>query len=333
VPWPKGPKHRGSVVPFNMCRSATYTFADPVPYGAAIRGTDVEILIAAKGDFRSKLIQMFFEHLWTHFGCESLPRIIHSGLNTRRTFIAFLADGQQPAAYYSGLEVSSNALAVSGGGSSRHIRTWGVSRWVGMSLPEDVLTAVSRALVGRELRAKQDTRLVCPSPAHMARLVRLHAAARHLAETAPEIFAQPEASRALEHELVHAMVNCLADGTRPEAILAWRRHSAIVKRFEQVLAEADDRPMHLAQICAAVGASERTLRNSCKEHLGMGPIRYLWLRRMHQARRALIRTDPGKSTVAQVATQYGFWDWGRFAMAYRALFGESPSASLRRVTH
>jgi AraC-like DNA-binding protein len=312
-----------------MSRTATYTFTDPIPYKAAIRGSDLEILVAAKGDFCSKLIQMFFERLWTHYGSESLPRIFHSGLNAKRTFISFLADGEQRAAYYSGREVCSNAIVVSGGGSSRHIRTWDVSRWVGMSLPEGVLAAVSRTLAGRELTAKPDMYLVHPDPAHMARLIRLHAAARHLAETAPEIFVQAEVSSALEHELVHAMVTCLADGTRPEAVLAWRRHSAVMKRFEQVMAESDDRPMYLAQICAAVGASERTLRNSCEEHLGMGPIRYLWLRRMHLARRVLIAADPRKRTVAQVASQYGFWDWGRFAMAYRALFGELPSATLR----
>ena len=34
-----------------------------------------------------------------------------------------------------------------------------------------------------------------------------------------------------------------------------------------------DRPLHLVEICAATGASERTLRIVCEEHLGMGPVR------------------------------------------------------------
>jgi AraC-like DNA-binding protein len=62
----------------------------------------------------------------------------------------------------------------------------------------------------------------------------------------------------------------------------------------------------------------------------MGPIRYLTLRRMHLARRALSRADSSMATVTQIATDHGFWELGRFAVAYHALFGEPPSTTLRR---
>ena len=62
----------------------------------------------------------------------------------------------------------------------------------------------------------------------------------------------------------------------------------------------------------------------------MSPKRYLWLPRMHQARRALRSADSETTTVTEIATNYGFWELGRFAVAYRSLFGEPPSAALRR---
>jgi AraC-like DNA-binding protein len=313
-----------------MSRSATFTFDDPIPYQAAIRGGEVDVLVTAKGKFHATLTQIDCDRLWMQFADEKLPRLTHSALDPKRTFIAFLADPSQPAAQYCGREVSSSAIVLGAPGSSRHIRTRESCRWASMSFPADDFAAASSALVGRELHAASGTRLVCPDPAHMARLVRLHRAARQLAESAPEIFLRTEVSGALEHELVQAMATCLADNDQVEDAPGRRHHSAIMRRFEELLAANCDRPLHLLEICAAIGASERTLRIVCEEHLGMGPVRYLWLRRIHLARGALIRADPAKTTVTEIATRFGFWQLGRFAVAYRALFGESPSASLHR---
>jgi len=115
-----------------------------------------------------------------------------------------------------------------------------------------------------------------------------------------------------------------------KATTGGRRHDVIVARFEEFLTANPDRSLYLTEICAAIGVAERTLRASCEEHLGMGPIRFLTLRRMHLARRALLRADPSRSTVTGIVTDHGFWELGRFSVGYRALFGESPSETLRR---
>jgi AraC-like DNA-binding protein len=60
----------------------------------------------------------------------------------------------------------------------------------------------------------------------------------------------------------------------------------------------------------------------------MSPKRYLLLRRMHLARRALRDGAPTATTVTEIATRYGFWQFGRFAGQYRSLYGELPSVTL-----
>jgi methylphosphotriester-DNA--protein-cysteine methyltransferase len=85
----------------------------------------------------------------------------------------------------------------------------------------------------------------------------------------------------------------------------------------------------MTKLCAALGVSERTLRECCKQHLGMGPSRRR-LCQMQQVRRALRSENPGITSVLGVAGRYGIRDLGRFAASYRAIYGEFPSATLRR---
>jgi AraC-like DNA-binding protein len=166
----------------------------------------------------------------------------------------------------------------------------------------------------------------------MVRLRTLHHDAAQLAKNAPDKFAHPEVVRSLEQALVHVMIRCLAWGSPVKTSLASHRHTAVIARFEEYLAQNYDRPLYLAEICSALGVSERMLWVCCHEQLGIGPLHYFWIRRMHLARRALILADPTKATVTDIATDYGFWELGRFSVEYRALFRESPSATLRGPT-
>ena len=109
-----------------------------------------------------------------------------------------------------------------------------------------------------------------------------------------------------------------------------RRHAAIIRRFHRVIEEYLDRPFDMTHLARTVGTSERTLTTCCQEHLGMGPKRYLILRRLHMMRRDLQRAALGETTVTEIATRYGFWQFGRLAVAYKAVFGESPSTTLAR---
>jgi AraC-like DNA-binding protein len=134
----------------------------------------------------------------------------------------------------------------------------------------------------------------------------------------------------MEQALVEAMVFCLAGGHSETARNVRRNRARVMRRLEEAIAAKPDEPLYMVELCAQVGASYWTLRDCCLEYLGMSPKRYLWLRRMHLVRRALKNADAERTTVTEIASDYGFWEFGRFSVAYRSLFGESPSTALRR---
>jgi AraC-like DNA-binding protein len=227
------------------------------------------------------------------------------------------------------MALSAQDIVVHRPGSTNHLQTQGASRLAMMSLATDDLAAEGLAITGREIAPPLLTHLKRPAPALLGRLRALHGLVCTLAKTDPHTLSRPATAKALEHDLIHALVTCLADdgATRDGG-----SHGRVMARFEEFLAAKQFEPVYLAEICNFVGASERTLRTCCQERLGMGPIRYLWLRRMNLAHRALLDADPALRTVTEIVTGHGFWELGRFSVEYRALFGESPSTSLRRLS-
>src|SRR5262249_9197116 len=188
------------------------------------------------------------------------------------------------------------------------------------------VAAAGQTLMGHELIAPPNTHLIKPSPPLFSKLLKLDKAVRHLAEAAPEVLASAEVARALEQTLTRVMIRCLGEGQGIEGSRVHWRHAAMIRRLENFLEANLDRPLHLTDPCAAAAASDRTLRILCHEHLGMSPTRYLWLQRMHLARRALRMADPTGGTVTEGATSLAFLEMGRLAGSYRFLFvGEPPA--------
>jgi AraC-like DNA-binding protein len=311
-----------------MPDSEVLTFADPDAFHANIRRSQVEGVVTTRGEYRAELTCIDLPRAYIHRGDENLPRVLNVTPRVNRASILFATDQRQAAMHFGGLELSPDEIIRFG--SPGHFRSSAACRWGVMSLTYKDFVAAGQAIIDRDLTSPFFAQRIRPPPALFARLSNLHEAVGNLAKTAPDILANPEVARALEQGLVHAMVLCMSGGEAAETRSAHHRHAAVVRRLEELLEANPDRTLYVAELCAAVGASDRTLRACCQEHLGMSPMRYLWLRRMHLARRALRITDPVVATVTEVATNYGFWELGRFSVAYRSLFGEAPSAALRR---
>jgi AraC-like DNA-binding protein len=210
--------------------------------------------------------------------------------------------------------------------------TSGAGRWGLISLAPRELADLSLALTHAALPQPSTAKILRPPSSVVADLLRLHAQACRLAETKPDIIMHREVTRALEHDLLYALVNCLTADAADREAEARGRHAKIMARFEDVLASPDGAPRSMPEIAAAVGVLEQTLRRCSRKFLGMSPSQYARLRRLNLVRAALRRADPATASIGAIAKQYGITELGRFAVAYRAIFGESPSTTLRRFS-
>ena len=192
------------------------------------------------------------------------------------------------------------------------------------------LARAAMDLTGREF-AVTAGKVIRP-PDHLGTwLLSVVDAATRAVRTTPDIFTSPPAADALTHALLRPMIRCLMDGqTRNEGVPRGHR-AAIAMRFAAAVEASLDRPLLILDLCRMVGITARTLNALCQEQIGMSAQRFLALRRLHLTRRALLRSDRLSTTVTQIATSYGIWELGRFAVAYKSLFGESPSVTLRRL--
>jgi AraC-like DNA-binding protein len=312
-----------------MPQSAARTFADRDAYHAAISNAEVDGVVTARGDYRAELTLIVLHRLQMQRTDESLPRVVNIRAKGTRKGIFFATDQNQPTQQVRGTELAKGEV-IAGLDYTDHLRSPAACRWGAMTLTVEDLAAAGQAIVGRELTASSLTYRLRPPPAMLSRLLQLHEAAGQLAKNAPDLLVKNEVARALEQALVHAMVACMSGGAPVASRSVARHHAMVIRRLEEALHANAETPLYMAELCATVGVSYPTLRACCQEHLGMSPKRYLWLRRMHLSRRALRRADSEKTTVTEIATNYGFWELGRFSVAYRSLFGESPSTPLRR---
>jgi AraC-like DNA-binding protein len=139
--------------------------------------------------------------------------------------------------------------------------------------------------------------------------------------------------RHLQDELLAAFLDALRSGCINGEPPPTVRLSSRMRRMRQArdfIAAHLHEPLCLDDLCRALGLSRRGVENLFQNLLGINPITFLRHNRLHGVRRALSEAEPGSGIVKKAALEWGFRHLGRFAGEYRALFGESPNATLVR---
>jgi AraC-like DNA-binding protein len=115
------------------------------------------------------------------------------------------------------------------------------------------------------------------------------------------------------------------------ACRAQQRQVRLVAGAVDLLEASLDRPVYTASVAGHLGVGVRTLNEAFRAVYGTSLHQWLRLRRLALARRWL-RDAEGPTLIKQIALDAGFWHFGRFASAYRRMYGETPSDTLAART-
>jgi AraC-like DNA-binding protein len=315
-----------------MPGGATGCFTEPDNYVANFRAMTMELVITRPGQFDGRLTRAQLPHIDLLCAQEALPRIAYVSLRPPSLFVTFLMQ-PGPALLLNGVALQPGEIAFHASGERFHQRTTGPAHWGLLEITPWFASVYAAALTGRHFRLPSAGRIFRPASADAAQFLHLHARICHLVETRPTRVCHPEVARALEQELIHGLMTCFCGSEMRSESARTRRHADLLARFEHQLTAYPDRPLPMPELRAIIGASERTLAVCCAEFLGMSPSRYLQQRRLNRVRQAMLNADPGTVKVSEIARSHGFTASGRFAALYREAFGETPSATLRRVRH
>lgn len=190
------------------------------------------------------------------------------------------------------------------------------------SLPEDVLDRLLSAIRSRFISVPQDV---------MGKYLAWGNRLFNMAQRDPSLFENGAIVTTVREELLQHL-SCIAGEliSKRDRTSCSARHRGLLRVLEAM--RRDVTASHsMAELCKVAGISERSLQYGFRETFDMTPLQFVKRRRLHAARQALLTASKDKTTVAEVATGYGFCELGRFGADYRKVFGELPSVTLGRA--
>jgi len=313
---------RNGKAPF--CVQASFRHADEVGE-LTKREADAEFTQVTAGPFEGRTTRLVLDgvklhHTWT------APTTIHYGAPDPALAVFVLPVRWRKDLIWNGESIEQPSIFNIG---SEYVRRATDYEAVVLAFRRDRLEGDVAALLGVEPQP-------LPTGALLGREGLVRPAMQALTEVAravtthPASFEDPLASQRAEEMLFSAILQVLT-GISPHRIrkIDPRSKTRIVRRVKQLLEESGNQPVSLAELCRATKVSARTLQYAFRDLYGVSPTRYIRLRRLHEARRTLLRADDEPGAVKKAAFDSGFVELGRFAAEYRRLFGELPSETLR----
>jgi AraC family ethanolamine operon transcriptional activator len=309
-------------------RLERHAFEDATQQAAAFDGWAVEYAQLSAGSFKGAFrnvdlggVELILE--------EANQVLAQSGSVRPGTMVFGVPLSDQPDMYFNGRPWH-RAIATSRGGREFGVRAAGSAM---------LLVSIDQSLLAQRL-TQQGRALVDPfrhgltfidHPDLVQRFT--HVASEAMAQCHNPLFQTTHTQSWLDmrERLIMLVLDLFeaCDG-RQRLTLAEQNKVSVVHRARQFINERIDQPLQVIDICEALVLSRRTLQQSFQDVLGINPQSYLRAHRLTGARHDLLQGGRGVQ-IKDVVARWGFWHLSRFSAEYRALFGELPSDTLKRL--
>jgi len=145
-----------------------------------------------------------------------------------------------------------------------------------------------------------------------------------------EILVSEYAAHSLERTLLTLFLECVAENSSADKAPADHLSESRVRRIEEWIDVHYGEPIGIEDLAGVGGVSVRSVQLAFRRLRACSPMQVVVRKRLQAAHARLSRPGPG-TTVTEVATACGFFNFGRFAGQYRETFGEPPSRVLARA--
>jgi AraC family ethanolamine operon transcriptional activator len=315
-------QEKGAPICFNGC------FSDIDEFSQATRGWDLDFRQLAPGNLEASLNAII----------QPSAHIMHSKFNRRflqfgspppgtRTF-GILDQGIEGVHWY-GRNVTDSTLLSFHPTSGFEALSQTDFRCYTLSFTEVQLARISEALGFPDI----DDLLDRYEAAHTCENEALTAIRDKLRQIFDATESNPAIARTsglrneIEHEIPALLLSTLSMAASEIRKPSMRARRRTLEKAVSFIDEHAEQFLTIEELCRAVGVSWRTLDYAFKEHFEISPKKYLMAVKLNAVQKELRRMGP-KSTIANIANRWGFWNMSQFAKDYRKLFGELPSETV-----
>ena len=258
----------------NMACSSTALFSEPEDFEAAAwAASRPRLLVTAPGCFKARLTEVALGAMRLSAVEEALPRIAVLKVPANIVLV-MLPIGRLSAPVWGGVMSQQWELTTHGPGQRLYGWTGGPCRWGAIWMSVDELAYYGNALTGTRFVVPRGTCPWCPLPRRFAPFGTFMRPPSALQKRGLNSLTHRDAERALQQQVIHALVDCLSEASRVEETPARRRHQDLVPRSVDLLNDDRNGTLTIETIGAMLGISERGLRVAFQEQLGMAPAAY-----------------------------------------------------------